>query len=225
MLKLLNKLARAIQSYGGGIPAPGAYVYRAIACRVLRKFHEVVAEDLGKIVSRGPVLDVGCGTASLISELGRRVRPPRGFIGLDISVAMARIALEEVKRVGLDAWVDIIVGDAHALPLRTGSVEIVVSTGTLHHLAKPHRFFSECSRVATRICRIYEFSHDVPREELAEIAKKFSIPPPILKIVSVLHGVPRKDFVDGSIAQQLKSLGLRFETVFQGPVTILEIVH
>ncbi len=224
MLKLLNTLARAIQSRSGGIPAPGAYLYRLVACRVLKRFHRVVAEELSKTVSHGPVLDVGCGTASLIRELARLTKPPRGFVGLDLSIAMARIALEEVRREGLGAWIDIVVGDAHALPLRSQSVEIVVSTGTLHHLSKPSRFFNDCARVAKKVCKVYEFSHDVPREELIETSRMLSVPPPILRIISTLHGIPRREFIEGSIAQQLKFLNLKFKTFFRGPITVLEIV-
>ncbi len=223
MLGFLNRLARALQSWIQGIPAPGAYIYRATASKMLRKFHRAIADELSKLLSDGPLLDVGCGTASLIKESARIKRLSRGFIGLDISVAMARIARDEVRKEGLDSWVDVVVGDAHALPLRSSSMEVAVATGMLHHLPNPSSFFAECSRVVKKVCRVYEFAHDAPWREFSEASRQLSIPPLLLKLVSALHGIPRRDYSEGSIAQALRDSGTEHRVVFRGPVTLLEV--
>ena len=39
-----------------------------------------------------------------------------------------------------------LVMDAHAMPLRNGSLRAIVMTNVLHHLARPRRFFAEATR-------------------------------------------------------------------------------
>ena len=206
-----------------GIPALGAWIYKVSAGRMLRGFHRVVAEEVSSLVSQGPLLDAGCGTAGLLIEAGRIKCPPQGFIGLDISAAMARIALSEVRKAGLGSCVDLVVGDAHAMPFRSSSVEVAASTGTLHHLPKPPEFFEECRRVARSVCMVYEFSHDVPWREFSEGARRLSMPPLLMKLTSALHGIPRREFVYGAVARALERAGVRHEVVFMGPVTLLRI--
>ncbi len=85
------------------------------------------------------VLDVGCGTGSLLALLKRpRVR----LAGADISPAM----IEEAKRrLGKDA--DLKVADSEKLPWKTGSFDFVVTTDSLHHWPHPLQAFSEMKRV------------------------------------------------------------------------------
>lgn len=77
------------------------------------------------------VLDLGCGTGTLLSEIAADV-PDASLVGLD---ADARI-LETARAKVADAGIDVALhrGSGTALPYADGSFDRVVSTFVLHHL-------------------------------------------------------------------------------------------
>lgn len=89
------------------------------------------------------VVDAGSGTGFLTSELRRRFRRAE-LVSLDRSLGMLRRA---AKRKRLFAREKHIQGDARAIPLRTDSVDIVVSNLLLPWLGEPDAMFKECARV------------------------------------------------------------------------------
>ena len=76
------------------------------------------------------VLEVGRGPG-LLAEWARRHRPDLRWIATDL-----------LPRPGT-TWP----ADACALPLGTGSVDLVLGLDVLHHLARPRAFFAEAARV------------------------------------------------------------------------------
>src|SRR5215468_2464038 len=85
------------------------------------------------------VVDLGCGTGRLTREVA--VRVPRGrVVGLDRSINMVTTAREYLAG-GTGAPVDLVLGDALALPLRE-SVDAVFSTATLHWVLDHPRLFA-----------------------------------------------------------------------------------
>jgi ubiquinone/menaquinone biosynthesis C-methylase UbiE len=96
------------------------------------------------------VLDVGTGGGDVpraIVRWARRVRRPIRLFALDRDPAVARVAL------GLgSAYPEIVVlqGDAVELPVRSGSVDVILSSLTLHHLdeAAAVRHLAEMDRAA-----------------------------------------------------------------------------
>ena len=86
------------------------------------------------------VLDVGCGTGTLL-ERAARARPRR-FVGLDLSLEMLAVARRKLgPRAGLVA------GSATTLPFRSRAFDHVVSTSALHHWRDPDAAFAEIRRV------------------------------------------------------------------------------
>jgi len=51
---------------------------------------------------------------------------------------------------------------------------------------------------------IYEFSHDVSFREAYISYKMLEIAPPLIKIVSALHGIPRREFKSEILPQRTK---------------------
>ncbi|MFC7133805.1 MULTISPECIES: class I SAM-dependent methyltransferase [Salinibaculum] len=80
-------------------------------------------------------LDVGCGNGRHLVVLSRRVDRP---VGLDVS---RNLLVEARERVEADAPSGVLVqGDAAALPLMAGTIDIAVYVATLHHLPdREHR--------------------------------------------------------------------------------------
>jgi ubiquinone/menaquinone biosynthesis C-methylase UbiE len=84
------------------------------------------------------VLDVGCGTGWFAAGLRRA--GGRDVTGLDLSAGM----LGRARRAG--AW-PLAQADAGRLPIRSGSVDLVVARGVLHHLADVAGALGEWRRV------------------------------------------------------------------------------
>jgi len=87
------------------------------------------------------VLDVGCGTGWLAAGL-RRARPDVHVVGSDLSTGMTG------KARAAGAW-PLVRADAARLPLRGGSVDLVVGRGVLHHLPEVVPALREWRRVLT----------------------------------------------------------------------------
>lgn len=82
------------------------------------------------------VADVGCGNGRYLAALARRGH--RGpVVGVDLSVGMLRTAGAGPR----------LAGDAAALPLRTGSVDVALALHMLYHLPDPAAAVRELRRV------------------------------------------------------------------------------
>lgn len=84
------------------------------------------------------VLDIACGTGygRNILRLGR----PKQVIGIDISREVLAYAAAQWGTAGF------IGGDANALPVKAGALDVIVSFETLEHLKEPKRFLLEAAR-------------------------------------------------------------------------------
>lgn len=89
---------------------------------------ELVAPGTGDAV-----LDVGTGTAALLTLLARRPGHPRQVTGIDASAAMLRRAPPLP-----DGW-SLLRADARRLPLTDASVDVVTCAYLLHLLDQPGR--------------------------------------------------------------------------------------
>ena len=121
--------------------ASGAY---DAAARLQR---DVATELLGRLeyfrLAPATVLDLGAGTGAATVQLVRRFRGAR-VIALDIAPGMLRAARRRHwpwRRFGR------VCADAHRLPLRDGSVDLVFSSLMLQWSDRPDRVFAECARV------------------------------------------------------------------------------
>jgi malonyl-CoA O-methyltransferase len=87
------------------------------------------------------ILDLGCGTGSFQPDLLQRY-PQARYIGLDLAPGMIAYARE---RFGADKlW---LVGDAEALPLAAGSVDLVFSSLAFQWCYQPQKLFAELARI------------------------------------------------------------------------------
>lgn len=121
---------------------PGLYdIWSRIGWRImgrgsLRGFYEELIYDL----DQGYLIDIGCGTGTLLSIL--ESREYRGImVGLDISIQMIRAAYRKTRRaVFIRASMD-------NIPLKDGTVDHYVSSLAIHIAEDKQRVFREMSRV------------------------------------------------------------------------------
>lgn len=89
------------------------------------------------------VVDLACGPANQLALMAR-LNPQARFIGIDASASMLARGEETLCRLGVDN-VELRRGDMTRLvELETASVDVVVSTMSLHHLAGPAELRCAC---------------------------------------------------------------------------------
>ncbi|MDN5688525.1 MAG: methyltransferase domain-containing protein [Brachybacterium sp.] len=91
------------------------------------------------------LLDVGSGAGTITADLARIVGPG-DVTALEVSEQSAEITRAELARQGLGA-VQVVVGDAQALPLAEDSVDVVHAHQVLQHLPDPVTAIAEARRV------------------------------------------------------------------------------
>jgi SAM-dependent methyltransferase len=111
----------------------------------LRTTDEAPVHWLRKLLPERPLIgiDVGCGTGRY-SKLLRALLPEGSLlIGSDISAAM----LAELQASNhVRCWVAPLLSAAEALPIRTGSLDVVTSFNSVHHFDL-RRFLADAARV------------------------------------------------------------------------------
>ena len=224
----VNFLSTFVQRRVQSIPSIPAYLYNVLPRRILSRLHYLVALGVARVFRDRSIriVDLGSGTGSLLLNLARF---GYGYlVGIDISRTMCRIARLNALLERLYSHVDFIVGDVHNLPFRSRSINCILSTGTLHHIRRPHVLFSEVLRVLCRggLALIYEFSYDVSFSEALASARKLQITPLLIKTLPILHGIPRREFIDGFIASALRACCRnKYEVSFDGIVTLVKLSY
>jgi len=110
--------------------------------------NRVFVDDFRAIyMGRGPVLDVGTGTAQIPIELASR-DPQVQVVGVDLAEHMLAVARANVQRAGLAKQVHVERIDAKDLPFAEGSFAAVMSNSIVHHIPEPLGVLREMARVA-----------------------------------------------------------------------------
>jgi ubiquinone/menaquinone biosynthesis C-methylase UbiE len=139
LTRFIKELLRKPES----IPTPGAVFYNATVAKVLRKPETKIADDVVKRTRNGTILDLGSGTGYLSIEVAER-SPNLQVYGIDLSRQMVKIARRHARGVDNARFV---FGNAAKLPFKDSSIDLVLSTGALHHWKTPRLVFDECYRV------------------------------------------------------------------------------
>ncbi len=102
----------------------------------LDNFYSEFIEDL----KEGVLIDVGCGTGTLISMLERK-RFKGAIVGIDISMSMLKVAAEKTKRaIFLRASMD-------NIPLKDFTVDHYISSLAIHIAEDKEKVFREMKRI------------------------------------------------------------------------------
>jgi ubiquinone/menaquinone biosynthesis C-methylase UbiE len=90
------------------------------------------------------VLDVGCGPGTDLPAMAAAVTGSGAVIGVDVEASMVE---EANRRVAETPWVEVRLGDAHALPVGPASVDRARADRMVQHVADPAGVFAEFRRV------------------------------------------------------------------------------
>lgn len=104
-------------------------------------FAKIFAHVVRKNCVRGPVLEAGCGTATVLKHLPRTMLT----VGVDISVQALKIAQENCK------WA--VNADLFNLPFKDKSFELAFNQGVMEHFPPKefHRIIAELKRVSKKV--------------------------------------------------------------------------
>jgi ubiquinone/menaquinone biosynthesis C-methylase UbiE len=96
---------------------------------------------------RGPILDVGTGTAQIPIEFCRQ-SSTGDIVAIDLADHMLAVGQENVCRLKLDRRIRLEKVNARAMPYASASFAAVMSNSIVHHIPEPRFVFSEIVRVA-----------------------------------------------------------------------------
>jgi ubiquinone/menaquinone biosynthesis C-methylase UbiE len=106
-----------------------------------------VADFLAVWNGRGPVLDLGTGTAQIPVEFCRQ--SPAGLVvAVDLAEHMLALGRANVKRAGVSGRVRLEKANARDLPYAAGTFDAVMSNSIVHHIPETAAVFAEIVRVA-----------------------------------------------------------------------------
>src|SRR4030095_7058098 len=109
--------------------------------RYIARVHDAMLDALvGRIDTPRRILDVGCGTGRLLRKLGERW-PGAQLLGVDPNEEMISVARRIMPSASFH------VGTAESIPIDSTSIDLVVSSISLHHWADPLRGLREIGRV------------------------------------------------------------------------------
>lgn len=125
---------------------PSDYLTRLAASDLGRAYKSMVIAEM-QIAAASTVLDLGCGPGSDLPALADAVGSAGRVVGIDHDAD--QVAQAAVRATDLPV-VEVVVADAHRLPLADGSVDRVHSDRVLQHVERPARVIAEAARVLRR---------------------------------------------------------------------------
>ena len=117
-----------------------------MSMHMVQGWHRFMMKKAGDI--RGKTcLDVGTGTGEIAFHVARTAGPGSTVIGVDITPAMLELAKKKERDLGLPVRIDWREGDALALDIPDGSVDLVTSGYMLRNVTDILQAVSEMHRV------------------------------------------------------------------------------
>ena len=156
--------------------------------------------ELSEIADGEKVLDVGCGSGTLLIEAKTRY-PNSDFVGIDPDKKILRFAERKLEQAGVRAR--LVQGFAQELPFPAASFDLVISTLIFHHLSSPVKI------EATR--EIYRILKEKGRFLLADFGKPNStLNGLFLHLGSIFDGrANMKDNIEGKLPLLLQETGFK----------------
>jgi len=133
------------------------------------------AELLARLTRAGRhdrAIDLACGPGTLALRFARHVR---WVAGLDFTPAILGRARNSAEKEGIRNLF-VLLGDAQHLPFADGSLDLAVTSYSLHHILDPQRVINEMARVLARGGRAGVLDMIVPEEaSAAELRNRIEI--------------------------------------------------
>jgi ubiquinone/menaquinone biosynthesis C-methylase UbiE len=215
------------------IPWPFTRLYDRYPNRIFAKWFKRIAASIKDRAISGNILDVGTGPGRLPIEIAKQVEKAKVF-GVDMSEDMIKIARKNADRAGVADRVEYRVRSAYNTGFENDSIDLVVSTGTVHHLSQPLVAFNEMYRILKHGGEAWLFDgrKDVTRAEFEETVRSLGIeqdiPMPLQIIERIwprIHvGYKTEVFYSGKIGKAIReSLFEKYAITAEGAFIRIEL--
>lgn len=168
----MQRKERLEEEFEVGEEGEAIHEYEALTDDYLHVNASLIADEVAVLAEgrTGVAVDLGSGPGTLVRELARRFSHVL-VIGLDISLPMTKLAQTRAATEGMSN-VAFVVADAHQLPFRAQSIEVIVSHGAMHHWRSIERALGEIKRVLAERGFVYlsDLKRDAPDDMVQHIA-------------------------------------------------------
>jgi len=178
------------------IPGPGAWIYSKIVAHspFIKDLYGAVAEEVSSKFAAGKMLDIGTGPGMVPLEIARKSK-----------------ALEIYAReAGISERAHFHYGSAEKIPFEKDYFDLVITTLSFHHWAKPEDCLKEVSRVLKENGElwIYEMKHEPTEENRNELKRRYG---PFLSfmVLNFVRAHSSIGFAKIQEVQSYKNLGFR----------------
>jgi len=158
------------------IPWPFSRFYDRYPNRIFTKWFRLIAKNMKDRQISGIIVDMGTGPGRLPIEIAKQV-DNADVVGIDLSDDMVKIAKMNAEKAGLTDRVKFKVASAYNTGFEDNSVDLVTSTGMIHHLKEPIRAFNEIYRILKPggEAWIYDGRKDATKAEFEETVRSLGI--------------------------------------------------
>ena len=189
----------------------------------MRLMRHMVAARAVQMASRGEAVDLGCGPGQLVIALAGRA-PDLHVTGVDLSDEILVLANENAQRAGLTGQVSFRPGDAQQIPFPDGSLDLAVSTMSLHHWSDPVAVLNEIARVVRPggSFLVLDLRRDMPAPGylLIWFATNVVVPPALRRVQEPL-GSLNAAYTIGEATELAKQSDLTGWRVTAGPLWLI----
>ena len=157
------------------------------------------AADLADVRPGDRVLDVATGTGDLAIEIAR-TRPGATVIGLDPSSGMLGVAREKVANRGLADRIELVLGDAQALPQQNCEVDAATIAFGIRNVPDRGKALRELARVVRPGGRVAVLELGEPRRGLLAAAARLHCHHIVPRLGGWLSGSREYRYLQASVA-------------------------
>jgi demethylmenaquinone methyltransferase/2-methoxy-6-polyprenyl-1,4-benzoquinol methylase len=181
-----------------GIAARYDLVNRVISLGIDQSWRRRTVRAL-KLSEGARVLDLATGTGDLALLIARAV-PTAHVVGLDPSSKMLEIASAKVAQAGLAERIELVTGDAEALPFADATFDGVSIAFGIRNVPNRHRALAEMARVTKPGGRVAVLELSEPRGGVLGPLARFHVHTVVPTIGALLSGAPEYRYLQRSIA-------------------------
>jgi len=202
------------------VAAAFEWVSRTPQMRWIRHF---VISEAAVLKDRGEAVDLGCGAGQLVMEMARKV-PGLHMTGIDLSEKMLVDARQSAQLVGMEDRVDFRLGNVEEIPFPDQSLDLVISTASLHHWTDPVKVLNEVDRVLKPggAYYIFDLRRDMalPFYMLIWFATQFIVPAALHRVNEPMSS-RNASYTVQELADLIRQSRLRGGQVTTGPIWIV----
>ncbi|MBD3216029.1 MAG: methyltransferase domain-containing protein [Candidatus Lokiarchaeota archaeon] len=127
-------------------------------------FRHKIVSKIRDMNPTGTIVDLGCGSGNLIVKIAKDIKDVE-LIGVDISSEMLQRAKKRAEKQNLDSHIKFKTGSADSLPFSDNSINMIVSSLSLHHWEDPLKSLKEINRVLKNDGKLllFDFRRDARR--------------------------------------------------------------